>query len=285
MRRRSGRRGRSGADRRVGPGERDPSVELSDLVVARSCGTASTDLCRAAARHALVDCCVAAGSPLRWPEIAQANYGRPQPDGGELTDAHWIYPGWVLILPGCVGCRCRLASNALCPGPTGDCCARPTGDRQPDPYHPDRSDAVTDDEHSDADLGIPMPTSGIPMPTSRVLVPSNANGASPSPPTARCPYPLHCPYLGRSNQSRSSATRDRRPAQSNVPRTPGRPPGHSDRRRAARQPGSSASSIGCVGPNSGIGGRASTSGFPDLPCRVWSAGFGSATTRWPLRRG
>jgi DNA-binding SARP family transcriptional activator len=39
------------------------------------------------------------GSSLLWPEIAQANYGRPQPDGGVLTDAHWIDPGWVLVLP------------------------------------------------------------------------------------------------------------------------------------------------------------------------------------------
>jgi len=39
------------------------------------------------------------GSPLLWPQIAQANYGRPQPDGGVLTDAHWIDPGWVLVLP------------------------------------------------------------------------------------------------------------------------------------------------------------------------------------------
>ena len=39
------------------------------------------------------------GSPLRWPEIAQANYDRPQPDGRALTDAHWIDPGWVLVLP------------------------------------------------------------------------------------------------------------------------------------------------------------------------------------------
>ncbi len=39
------------------------------------------------------------GSPLRWPEIARVNYGRPQPDGQTLTDAHWINPGWVLLLP------------------------------------------------------------------------------------------------------------------------------------------------------------------------------------------
>jgi DNA-binding SARP family transcriptional activator len=39
------------------------------------------------------------GSPLRWPEIAKLNYGRIQPDGGDLTDAHWIFPGWELVLP------------------------------------------------------------------------------------------------------------------------------------------------------------------------------------------
>jgi len=39
------------------------------------------------------------GSPLRWPQIATLNYGRPQPGGGQLTDAHWIYPGWELLLP------------------------------------------------------------------------------------------------------------------------------------------------------------------------------------------
>ena len=39
------------------------------------------------------------GSPLRWRAIAELNYGRSQPDGGKLTDAHWIFPGWELILP------------------------------------------------------------------------------------------------------------------------------------------------------------------------------------------
>ncbi|HUC36253.1 MAG TPA: BTAD domain-containing putative transcriptional regulator [Acidimicrobiales bacterium] len=39
------------------------------------------------------------GSPLAWRELAQLNMGRPQPDGRELTDAHWIFPGWLLLLP------------------------------------------------------------------------------------------------------------------------------------------------------------------------------------------
>jgi DNA-binding SARP family transcriptional activator/nucleoid-associated protein YgaU len=32
-------------------------------------------------------------------EIAALNYGRLQPDGLALVDDHWIYPGWVLIMP------------------------------------------------------------------------------------------------------------------------------------------------------------------------------------------
>jgi DNA-binding SARP family transcriptional activator len=39
------------------------------------------------------------GSPLRWRELAALNMGRLQPDGRRLTDAHWIFPGWVLVLP------------------------------------------------------------------------------------------------------------------------------------------------------------------------------------------
>src|SRR5664280_221957 len=40
------------------------------------------------------------GSPLRWKEIAAINYGLRQPDGGQLSEDHWIRPGWVLHLPG-----------------------------------------------------------------------------------------------------------------------------------------------------------------------------------------
>ncbi|NLT56893.1 MAG: LysM peptidoglycan-binding domain-containing protein [Actinomycetales bacterium] len=40
------------------------------------------------------------GDGTRYRQIAQANYGRPQGDGRSLTDAHWIYPGWVLRIPG-----------------------------------------------------------------------------------------------------------------------------------------------------------------------------------------
>jgi DNA-binding SARP family transcriptional activator len=32
-------------------------------------------------------------------EIEALNWGRPQPDGRALVDDHWIYPGWVLVMP------------------------------------------------------------------------------------------------------------------------------------------------------------------------------------------
>jgi DNA-binding SARP family transcriptional activator len=39
------------------------------------------------------------GSPPRWREIAEINYGVRQADGGTLTGDHWIRPGWTLRLP------------------------------------------------------------------------------------------------------------------------------------------------------------------------------------------
>ena len=39
------------------------------------------------------------GSGERFREIVALNLGRPQPDGRALTDARWVYPGWVLQLP------------------------------------------------------------------------------------------------------------------------------------------------------------------------------------------
>jgi len=43
------------------------------------------------------------GDGEQWRRIAEANYGRRQPDGAALTDAHWIYPGWRLLVPGVTG--------------------------------------------------------------------------------------------------------------------------------------------------------------------------------------
>lgn len=39
------------------------------------------------------------GDGVRFTEISALNLGRPQPDGRALSDSHWIYPGWTLLLP------------------------------------------------------------------------------------------------------------------------------------------------------------------------------------------
>src|ERR1019366_556281 len=40
------------------------------------------------------------GDGQQWQATFQANVGLSQPGGGALTDAHWIYPGWSLTIPG-----------------------------------------------------------------------------------------------------------------------------------------------------------------------------------------
>jgi DNA-binding SARP family transcriptional activator len=73
------------------------------------------------------------GSPLQWREIAALNMGRPQADGSELTDAHWIYPGWVLLLP-------VQTASSTAPAPTASVAANAvdpvTSDQSPDTSAP-----------------------------------------------------------------------------------------------------------------------------------------------------
>jgi nucleoid-associated protein YgaU len=42
------------------------------------------------------------GDGRRYKQIAEENYGRHQPDGGRLTDSHWVRPGWKLRLPAAI---------------------------------------------------------------------------------------------------------------------------------------------------------------------------------------
>jgi DNA-binding SARP family transcriptional activator len=72
------------------------------------------------------------GDGERWHEIYDLNRGKPQPDGGRLTDPNLIYSGWVLALP---------ASPAPPAGhhpPAGSRSATPPASQTPVPDH-DRS--------------------------------------------------------------------------------------------------------------------------------------------------
>jgi len=94
------------------------------------------------------------GSPLSWRELAQLNMGREQPDGRELTDAHWIFPGWVLLLPsvpgppvngtGTVGAEGSTDSAPVptVPAPTGSASPRPVADPSQTPSRAGRSAAL-----------------------------------------------------------------------------------------------------------------------------------------------
>jgi DNA-binding SARP family transcriptional activator/nucleoid-associated protein YgaU len=56
------------------------------------------------------------GDPLRWSEIFQLNEGRPQTDGGCLTDPDHIVEGWRLVLPA----DARVDPVEYVAGPDGD---------------------------------------------------------------------------------------------------------------------------------------------------------------------
>lgn len=69
------------------------------------------------------------GSPLHWPEIANLNYGRVQSDGESLTDAHWIYPGWELMLPTSTSPSTAVVDRLPVAAPESDPPAGPATDR------------------------------------------------------------------------------------------------------------------------------------------------------------
>lgn len=54
------------------------------------------------------------GDFSRWPEIAKLNLDHRQADGRALDNSHWVYPGWVLQLPG----DARTASPAPAKAPS-----------------------------------------------------------------------------------------------------------------------------------------------------------------------
>ncbi|MCU4186446.1 LysM peptidoglycan-binding domain-containing protein [Acidiferrimicrobium sp. IK] len=85
-------------------------------------------------------------------EIHQLNVGRVQPDGRALSDDHWIYPGWVLVMPA------DAVGTQVVPGPTATA----------PPAHPASTPAAP------ASAG-PSPTGAPPAST------PPSNGPSPAP--------------------------------------------------------------------------------------------------------
>lgn len=146
------------------------------------------------------------GSPLLWPEIAQANYGRPQPDGGALTDAHWIDPGWVLVLP-------TDGSVADAVSPSTSASAAPAG-----PV-PASGPSVSPPPPTAPPTTTPPPPTSTPAPSTTSLSP-----ASVPPATESMPPSDVAPRVGLDHTIRTQA--DPVGAARSVHRTDGTPEGH-----------------------------------------------------------
>jgi hypothetical protein len=70
------------------------------------------------------------GDGEKWPVIYQANAGVPQPGGGALSDAHWIYPGWTLVIPDATeAAPAPPTTPATAPNPSAPAPAIPTTPR------------------------------------------------------------------------------------------------------------------------------------------------------------
>jgi hypothetical protein len=79
------------------------------------------------------------GSPLRWRQIAALNLGRVQSDGRTLTQAGWILPGWVLLLPRSTSDESHTPTRDPVPPPL----AAANGRNDAKVQHPYRSEAVS----------------------------------------------------------------------------------------------------------------------------------------------
>jgi DNA-binding SARP family transcriptional activator len=94
-------------------------------------------------------------------EIEALNYGRMQPDGRALVDDHWIYVGWVLVMP----------SNAVGTTVVGGETSRQPGDGAGPSQHPHKRETSAE---------AVAPRQGDPKPVSKTKKMSTATTAPPS---------------------------------------------------------------------------------------------------------
>jgi hypothetical protein len=105
--------------------------------------------------------------PARFPELFDANVGRPQPDGGKLRDPNIVRPGWLLRIPTTSPPNGRPAPDPQPPQPSPQAPAAPPTTTEPTTPAPTTTVA-------------PMTT--VPAPTP--AAPSDATPPADSPPSA-----------------------------------------------------------------------------------------------------
>lgn len=116
------------------------------------------------------------GDPLRWSEIASLNEGR-QEGGARFGDPHWIYPGWVLVLP--ADATGLEAPAAAVPAPTPAPTTEPAS--PPRAASPNGSGPSAPSPHSTAEAPPSAPLPAQPAPPVRPSVPGAGNGHGPAP--------------------------------------------------------------------------------------------------------
>lgn len=139
-------------------------------------------------------------------EIEALNRGRLQPDGRALVDDHWIYPGWVLVMPKdavgtfVVGVSERASAAAAAP-------ARPAPGAAARRVHPTHWPSPPSEAGPGLHRGVPVTSppseTGLPGPHREVPVASPSTGpgrpgapAALPPPPGRAPAPSPRPTTG-----------------------------------------------------------------------------------------
>ena len=191
------------------------------------------------------------GDGTRYTEIAHLNYGRPQPDGAALTRAHWIHPGWILLLPTDATHLPAKPDTTAPSGAAGDTYVVQPGDTLSEIAQAELGDADRYPDIAALNTGRPQPD----------------GGKLTDPDLIRPGWHLRLPHEGRHTAPPTtppSAPSARQPTPTGSPAHPSPPP----------QPTASASVAAHAAPRPPA---RSPTGAPDSPGSSPAAGVGGAT--------
>ena len=176
------------------------------------------------------------GDPLRWREIYDLNHAVVQPDGGRLTEATLLHPGWTLLLP-----ADAATTDATAVVHPGDTLGKIAGARLHDPRRAEEIFALnvgrpqpngfrlTDPDRIQPGWRLTLPAT--PAPTAHPH-PAHRRPTRPTPPPPPCPSsppdPKPTPAPGTADPTTTeptpTPTADQRPPPTTAPRRPAATP-------------------------------------------------------------